>query len=94
MLIIAYDISNDKLRTKFSKFLEKYGYRLQYSVFKIKNSNRILNIIIANIEGRFKKKFTTTDSIYIFKICERCEKSIYKYGYAKFEDENAVYLKS
>ena len=48
MLIVSYDIKNDKLRTKFSKYLSKFGFRLQYSVFQIDNSKRILeNIKIA-----------------------------------------------
>ena len=34
MLIISYDISDDKLRAKFSKYLSKFGGRLQYSVFE------------------------------------------------------------
>ena len=42
MLIVAYDIHNDKLRTKFWKLLKKFWRRLQYSVFEVKNSERIL----------------------------------------------------
>ena len=38
------------------KFLSKFGYRLQYSVFKIENSERILNIVSSEIENRFAKK--------------------------------------
>ena len=37
------------------KFLSKFGYRLQYSVFKIENSERILNIVSSEIENRFGK---------------------------------------
>jgi len=28
MMLISYDISDDKLRTQFSKHLKKYGYRI------------------------------------------------------------------
>lgn len=41
MIIVSYDISNDKRRTKFSKYLMKFGHRIQYSVFEIDNSDRI-----------------------------------------------------
>ena len=85
MLIVSYDITDDKLRTRFSRFLNKFGYRLQYSVFKIKNSNRVLNNIIAGIKGDFSKKFTETDSVIIFSMSKQCK--IYSYGYAKNEDE-------
>ena len=42
MLIISYDISDDKLRAKFSKYLSKFGGRLQYSVFEIRNNEKVL----------------------------------------------------
>ena len=42
MIIISYDIADNKLRTKFSKFIKKYGHRIQYSVFEIDNSKTIL----------------------------------------------------
>ena len=41
MLIVSYDISDDKLRGKFAKFLMSYAIRLQYSVYEIKNSEFI-----------------------------------------------------
>ena len=34
MVIIVYDIPDDKRRTKLSKFLEGYGRRTQWSVFE------------------------------------------------------------
>lgn len=58
MVIVSYDISDDKLRTKFSKYLSKFGHRLQYSVFEIDNSNRILDNIVTDIKNRFEKCFT------------------------------------
>jgi len=92
MIIISYDFSNDKKRTKFSKFLKRYGHSIQYSVYTIKNSRRVLNIILAEIKNNYEKFFDTTDSILIFKICKWCHKSMLKYGNAVHEDEDIVYL--
>ena len=36
MVIVSYDISDDKLRTKFSKYLSRFGHRIQYSVARVK----------------------------------------------------------
>jgi CRISPR-associated protein Cas2 len=58
MLIVSYDIHNDKLRTKFSKLLKKFGRMLQYSVYEIKNSDRILKILLKEIELNFAPKFS------------------------------------
>ena len=90
MLIISYDISDNKTRTQFSRFLSKFGYRLQYSVFKIKNSQRILNNIIAEINGIFEKKFIETDSIMIFSLSKHCK--LYSYGYAKNENKELIFI--
>ncbi len=88
MILISYDISNDKLRTKFSKYLSKYGHRLQYSVFQIENSNRILTNIVLDLENKFCKKFEQSDSVYIFNLSSSCK--IKKYGYAKNEEKDIM----
>lgn len=88
MLIISYDISDDKLRTKFSKFLSKYGYRLQYSVFEIRNSDRLLNVIMTHITSRFEKKFQQTDSVIIFDLSNQCK--ITRLGYAKNAETDLI----
>lgn len=92
MLLVTYDISDNKLRTQFSKFLERYGYRLQYSIFEIKNSEKILNNIRAEIQGRFEKKFTASDSVLIIPVSEVNEKKIEKYGYAKDLDSDIIFV--
>ena len=92
MLIVSYDISNTKLRSKFSKFLERYWRRLQYSVFELKNSARILSIVLLEIEKTFAMKFEMTDSVFIFSLCEWCKKKVHRYGYAVHEEEELVFM--
>lgn len=86
MLLVSYDISDNKLRTRFSKFLSKFGHRLQYSVFEIRNSERILENIHIEIEGKFSKEFDDRDSIIIFQMSKTCK--IIRYGYAKHDEKN------
>ena len=63
-----YDISNDKVRTKFAKYLSKFGFRLQYSVFEITNSDTVLKNIESEIKNSYMKTFTEEDSIIIFNL--------------------------
>lgn len=91
MIIISYDISNDKKRAKFNKYIRKFGHMLQYSVYEIDNSNKILNNIIADINNKFIKVFDETDSVYIFKLSETCQ--TIKFGYARHEDEELLIVK-
>ena len=90
MLIVCYDFKSDKIRTKFSKFLKKFGRKIQYSVYEIKNSQRILKNIIDEVELKYKKLFTGSDSILIFQICEGCKKKILRYGYAANEEKELL----
>ena len=89
-IIISYDIANDKLRTRFSKYLQKFGHRIQYSVFEIDNSRKMLDNIICDIENKYSKKFDETDSVYIFILSAKCE--VKRYGYAKHEEEDVLMI--
>lgn len=88
MVIISYDISDNKKRNKFNKYIKKFGHKLQFSVYEIENSNRVLNNIIADINNKFIKEFDDCDSIYIFKLSATCD--ILKYGYASHENETLL----
>lgn len=51
MIIISYDISDDLLRGRFQRMITKYGaIRLQYSVYEVNNTNRVLSNIKLKIE--------------------------------------------
>lgn len=89
VIIIAYDISDNRVRTRFSKFLEKYGTRVQFSVFEVRNSKRLLDIVTNGIETKFKKRFAPGDSIYIFRTNH--EDTI-RYGSATLVDSNLIFI--
>lgn len=90
MVIVTYDIADDKLRTKFSKFLSKFGHRLQYSVFEIRNSERILDNVKTTISTHFEQLFQQTDSVIIFHMSNSCK--IIKYGYARNDETDLIIL--
>lgn len=92
MFILTYDISSNRVRSQFSRFLKKYGRKLQYSVYEIKNSPRVLDIIQTSIENNFKKKFELSDSVLIIPISESDQKKIIRYGYAIQEEEQVLIL--
>ncbi|MDR2789937.1 MAG: CRISPR-associated endonuclease Cas2 [Campylobacteraceae bacterium] len=90
MLVVSYDISNDKLRSRFSKTLERYGgIRLQYSVFEVNNSKRVMDTLKIKIENIFAKQFGGEDSIFIF---ETDEKKAVKYGNAIHRDQELLFF--
>lgn len=90
MLVISYDISDDRLRAKFSKMLMKYGaIRLQYSVYEVNNTDRVVNNLIVVIEETFAKKFDGGDSVIIFDVSTV---KLKKYGNALHRDKDIIYI--
>lgn len=90
MLIISYDIQDNKLRSKFSKTLTKNGaVRLQYSVYEVNNTERILNNLKILIENMFAKQFDGGDSVIIFDVNGI---KLQKYGNAVHRDQDIVYF--
>lgn len=90
MLLVSYDIKDDKLRTDFSKMLRSCGaIRLQYSVYEVNNTKRILDIIKMEIDHIFSKKFCGDDSVIIF---EFDSKAIIKYGNAIHRDQDILFF--
>lgn len=90
MILISYDIKDNKLRNKFSKFIKKYGYRVQFSVFEISNSKRMLKNIMLNITDIYEKQFCQSDSVIIIETSENCK--ITKWGYSKNEESDIIVI--
>lgn len=89
MIIVSYDITDDKMRSNFSKMLKSNGaIRLQYSVYEVRNTKRIMDNLIAKIEA-YSKHFTPDDSVVIFEIDAD---KLTKYGNAIHRDQDIVYF--
>ena len=92
MLIVAYDIHNNKLRTKFWKLLKKFWRRLQYSVFEVKNSERILWILKTEIENIYAPRFTWADSIIVFPVSDSLNKKVLRFWQPALQVEELLFL--
>ena len=64
--------------------------KIQYSVYKIKNSKRVLQNIKNEIQYNYKKKFKKTDSVYVFTICKLCNTKTLKFGQCVYEDKDVI----
>ena len=90
MLVISYDIKDDKVRTRFSKMLTRNGaIRLQYSVYEINNTARVMKNLLVLIEDKFSKEFGGDDSVIIFDVSSV---KLKKYGNAIHRDQDVVYF--
>jgi CRISPR-associated protein Cas2 len=72
------------------KTLIKQGaIRLQYSVYEVNNSKRVLDNLIVRLENFYSKKFDGGDSVFIF---ETDEKKALKYGNAIHRDCDMIFF--
>ena len=88
MLLVVYDIESDQLRGKIAKFLKRFGRRLQYSVFEIANSSRVLANIRVEIKRAYEKEFSQGDSVLIINVPDTAV--IDRFGYAKNEETDLL----
>lgn len=89
MIIISYDIADDKMRTRFSKMLTTNGaVRLQLSVYEVVNTKRVVDNILTKIEA-YSKYFKMADSVMVFEVDSD---KIVKYGNAIHRDQQIVYF--
>lgn len=89
MIIISYDIADNLMRSHFARMLTKNGaVRLQYSVYEVANTQRIVDNLLVKIEN-YSTCFTPADSVIIFDV--QADK-LKKYGNAIHRDMDIVYL--
>lgn len=89
MIIVSYDISDDKMRANFSKMLKSNGaIRLQFSVYEARNTKRIMDNLVAKIEA-YAKHFTADDSVILFDVDSD---KLTKYGNTIHRDQAIVYF--
>jgi len=69
--LVTYDIVDDKNRKKLSDILEKFGIRVNYSVFECELNKTKLNKLIEYINKQqlYDKRY---DSIRFYHICQNC----------------------
>ena len=90
MFLVVYDIAEDRLRTRFSKYLSQFGRRLQYSVFEIANSDRILDNVRVEIKSSFEPNFSQSDSVLVIRIPDNAITD--RFGYAANEDTDLLFF--
>lgn len=66
--LIAYDISNDKIRRQAAKLMEKHGQRLQRSVYIVDAKKREMD----RIENILGKLLEANDKLLVMPCCESC----------------------
>jgi CRISPR-associated protein Cas2 len=78
-VIIAYDVADDRRRYHLCKALERYGMRIQYSVFELSLTPKELQKLVDHLTGLIDN---TEDRLLVMQLCGGCYTSVGRYGNA------------
>jgi len=67
--VIAYDIGNNKRRTKLVQLLENYGLRVNYSVFECMLTTKQLHLLQDEVN---KLIHPQKDNVLFYRLCLKC----------------------
>lgn len=87
-VVISYDISEDKRRTKIHKILSSYGQWMQFSLFECDLSETEY----AKLRSRLSKLIKPDeDSIRFYFLCACCKNKVERIGGETIRDETIFF---
>jgi CRISPR-associated protein Cas2 len=87
-IVIAYDIPDDRRRTRIHKVLKSYGQWMQYSVFEC-NLN---DTQYAKLRARLNKMIKPDqDSVRFYFLCACCQTKVERIGGVSVRDESIFF---
>ena len=86
--IVSYDIPDDKRRNNVAKVLLDFGERVQYSVFECIMDD----VLHEKMTSRLRKIIKEEDSVRIYALCAKCEKTIMVIGSGEITKDEDVFI--
>jgi CRISPR-associated protein Cas2 len=88
-VVITYDISEDKRRTKIHKVLKSYGQWMQFSVFECD----LTETQYARLRLRLSKLIKPDqDSIRFYFLCACCKNKVERIGGEQVRDDSIFFV--
>jgi CRISPR-associated protein Cas2 len=88
LYVVAYDISNDRRRTRVHKLLCGYGDWTQYSLFECWLTRQQL----VELRVKLKKVLQTGDSLRFYPLCKACVVRVETEGSARPVEKLTIIL--
>jgi len=89
LVVVVYDIPDDKRRLKLSNFLEGYGRRVQYSVFECFLTLDEMRKLYQKVERRVKPE---EDSVRFYWISKPAVSQVLTIGSPPPDEPPTVYI--
>ena len=88
-IVVAYDIVDNRTRTRVAKILDDYGARVQKSVFECSIDDKKYLKMRERIE---KEIDFVEDSVRYYFLCKRCSTNIQVSGWGALGEEGDVII--
>lgn len=88
LILIAYDISDNRRLKQVAKLMEGYGERVQRSVFECLIDEHQLQVLMHTVKYLMKRK---EDKVQFYHLCEACEHRINSASQVSFATQE-VYI--
>lgn len=85
--IISYDISDNQLRNRLVRILEKYGERVQYSVFEAELTKDQLRNLIAELKVMIFPMLNKRSKVFIYPLKPHLVPQIKRIGHMVLLDK-------
>ena len=79
-LVVAYDISDDKIRTRLHKTLRRFGERVQFSVFECILTHEMFEQMCGEVAAVLEHQ--ELSRVRYYEICEGCRRRTVTLGQA------------
>lgn len=89
-VVVTYDISSDKTRTKLHKTLRRFGERVQFSVFECILTNEMFEQMCSEIAVVLEHQELWR--VRYYEICEACRRRTVTLGQAFTTTQKRLYV--
>lgn len=89
MVIVVYDIPDDKRRTRLANFLEGYGRRVQYSVFECFISLDEMRLLYAKVKTKVK---LDEDNVRFYWLSSEATSNVLTLGSERPQEPPSYYI--
>lgn len=89
LILVSYDVPDDRRRTRLAHTLKDFGERVQYSVFECRLDERALQTLRLRLTRLIDPD---EDSLRIYRLCKECDRLLEVLGTASRTDNPELYV--
>lgn len=89
LVVVTYDIADDKRRVAVSKILEDFGFRVQESVFEAQLDDARMRRLCKRVATAIDER---QDSLRVDRLCKECEERVTMIGCGEQVRDESVYV--